>query len=257
MKKKELLIIICSVLLFILATILILFIKNKRTAISQQKRERTTSLQKEKTTQLTAFPLISLEPTSKRNTLLIKLTNNPQLWQSYTKLNYELMYNSDRGPRGLMGSLTSQSLSEELFLGSESSGHRVYDKGIDNGQLTLYLENQKGENINLGTHYFIVGGYKYTNKWVIDSFELSTKKKNRSDFVLLVLNNSQSSTAKPAKYIISVRPLKFPLTATFTLKNIININQVKLGDKEIKYQFDSLNHQLSFTIDRGGEYYLN
>ncbi len=257
MKKKGLFITLGLILLFILATVIILFIKNKKTAISQQKKEKATSFQKEKTTQLATFPVVSLEPTSKRNTLLIKLINDPQLWQNYTKLNYELMYDSDRGPRGLMGSLTPQSLSEELFLGSESSGHRVYDQGIDNGQLTLYLENQDGENINLGTHYFVVGGYKYTNKWETEAFEVSTPKKSRSNFVILVLNNSQSTTAKPAKYIISVRPLDFPLTATLTLKNITEIKQVKLGSKEVKYQFDSLNHQLKLTIDRGGEYYLN
>ncbi len=256
MKKRTLIIFITLLGLFILAAIIILVIKNKKTAISEQKKDQLPLPTKQVSLKISSFPIITISPTQKRNTLSIQLINDPHLWQNFTQLNYELMYNSSRGPRGLMGSLTKDNLTEELFLGSESSGHRVYDQGIDKGQLTIYLEDNQGNNLNLGTDDFIVGGYKYLNKWETDSFEFTTSKKSRADFIILLLNNSNSPTSQPAKYILSVRPIKLPLKGIITLKNISDIKEITLNNQRINFKLNPAKKSLTFTIDRGGEYYL-
>ncbi len=256
--KKTSLIILIIILIFAALAVTILFVKNKKAAISQNLNEKKTlSLAKKDISKINFFPVLSLSPTKKRNVLDISIDNQTGLWSKYPKVNYEFMYNSSRGPRGLMGTLTSDNLTEKLFLGSESSGHKVYDTGITNGQMTVYLEDNQGNNFNLGNHYFVVGGYKYLNKWSTDGFNFSTAKKNRQDFVILVLNNSQTSKTNQSKYIIFVQPEKLTIKGRLTLKNVrVQITSLTLTGQKINFKTDPASQTLTFNLTKGGIYYL-
>lgn len=93
-------------------------------------------------------PVAALTPTADGHTLTLLIS---KLEIEAASLDYELLYElSDGRTQGVPGSIDitgQESIERELLLGSESSGKKRYDEGVEKGTLTLRFRNDKGKLI--------------------------------------------------------------------------------------------------------------
>ena len=97
------------------------------------------------------WPVVALIPGSDGHTLTLKVMDIKV--KDAKSMDYELLYKADNGQglvtQGVPGSiqLNGQTTIErsDILLGSESSGKKRYDKGVENGTLTLRFRNGSGK----------------------------------------------------------------------------------------------------------------
>ncbi len=200
------------------------------------------------------LPILKLTYTNKRNTLLFSLKAPESLWQTYPKISYEFMYNSDKGPRGLIGDFNTTKTSDELFMGSESSGKRVYDTGITDGQITLHLETPNGEALTLGPYDVIFGGLTKTTTWQTETMSLTLNTKTSPKFILLQNPNYPNSTPPAPSIIISLYPDTTKLDAQLTLTT--NFTPTKIIHNNQTINFKTNTNSITFPITTSGHYLI-
>ena len=251
MKTK---IIIPAILIFsIFITGLILFKNHSKTA-PNSKTSKNTFVTPTPNLNFNQLPVIQLSYTNKRNTLLLTLAVPNSLWQTYPQISYEFMYNSDKGPRGLIGEFTPTKTSDELFMGSESSGKRVYDTGITDGQLTLHLETSTGEAVTIGPYDIIFGGLTKTTNWQTETmtFQLNTKTSKR--FILLHNSSYPNPTPPTPKTIISLYPDTVKITGQLTLTLNYTPTKITHNNQTLNFKIDS--NSVTFPITTPGHYLI-
>lgn len=102
------------------------------------------------------------------------------------KIEYEIVYKDEAGvTQGASGNITpSSSSSKKVLFGTESSGHRRCDKGVEGGDITLRYRNDDGKLTSKLTGQFAVieGGTKLA---LSDKFELMLSKSSKDKFVVV------------------------------------------------------------------------
>ncbi|MBI3396911.1 hypothetical protein HY045_00380 [Candidatus Woesebacteria bacterium] len=95
---------------------------------------------------LTQRPVTSLTPSGDGHWLKMKIDS---IKVKAATLDYELLYSLPDGrSQGVPGTVNlngKTSVSRDLLLGSESSGHFRYDEGVDQGALTVRFRNDSGK----------------------------------------------------------------------------------------------------------------
>lgn len=95
-------------------------------------------------------PILGLVPTSDGHYLGLKIEDIKV--KDATSMDYELFYKANNGgnitTQGTSGTIKLSgmtSFNKDLLLGSESSGKFRYDKGVENGTVTLRFRNSSGK----------------------------------------------------------------------------------------------------------------
>lgn len=100
-------------------------------------------------------PVTSLTPSSDGHWLKMKIDG---IKVKASTLDYELLYNLPDGrSQGVPGTVDlggKTSVTRDLLLGSESSGHFRYDEGVDQGTLTIRFRNDSGKLVGKLTAKF-------------------------------------------------------------------------------------------------------
>jgi len=207
---------------------------------------------------LTNPPYLVLSQTNRRNFFTLKLSASDSIWTRFDRITYEFMYNSSRGPRGVLGEFTLDKLEDEIFLGSESSGKKVYDTGITDGQITLHLESQQGQVITLGPYDYLVGGYGQQDEWASEKLTLKLDQKTNKAFILLINSGVPAETVGDDKpmMVISLTPQDIKLNGRLEITDpkLTNTKQVKYQGKAI--EFEPTANGIRFTLQGGGDYLI-
>ncbi|NOY15054.1 MAG: hypothetical protein GXP43_02445 [bacterium] len=203
---------------------------------------------------LTNLPQIKITHANKRNYLILDLKVPDTLWQTYPKITYEFMYSSDKGPRGLIGELAPDKTTDEFFLGSESSGKKVYDTGITDGQITLHLEKPSGETLTLGPYDLVIGGFVSLDSWQTETLSLTLAKKTRKPFVLLINSGVGQSISPAPKAIISLYPETIKLDGQVALT--LDFTPTKISHDNQDIDFKIKDNQVTFPVSTPGHYLI-
>lgn len=104
-----------------------------------------------------------------------------------TKIEYELIYKNAEGvTQGASGSLTPSSgtTTKQVLFGTESSGHRRCDKGVEGGDVTIRYRNDEGKLMAklVGKFAVVEGG---TALALGDKFSLELSKSSKDKFVVV------------------------------------------------------------------------
>lgn len=164
------------VIILIIAVVGGIFLAKK---INQPATDNTTEEEAVPDLPQSEWPIVYLIPSSDGHTLTLKV-NDIKVPDAKT-MDYEILYKANNGEgqitQGVPGTikLNGQTTIErsDILLGSESSGKRRYDKGVENGQLTLRFRNSSGKllgkvasdwHLQTGTANLssVDGSFKYT-----------------------------------------------------------------------------------------------
>lgn len=104
------------------------------------------------------------------------------------KIEYEIVYQDEKGvTQGASGTLTvsgKTKASKEVLFGTESSGHRKCDKGVEEGSVTLRLRNPDGKLIaKLTSQFHIQEGTK--NLTLAEDITVSLDKAAAAKFLIM------------------------------------------------------------------------
>jgi len=112
------------------------------------KNKKKTPIEEEETVAEIPFekrPFTSLTPSKDGHWLKLEID---RIRVDAASLDYELLYKLPDGrTQGVPGTIQIEGshIERDLLLGSESSGKYRYDKGVENGTLTLRFRNEKGK----------------------------------------------------------------------------------------------------------------
>ncbi|MBU1126948.1 hypothetical protein KKF11_01210 [Patescibacteria group bacterium] len=183
------------------------------------------------TTSIADSPFISLTPTSDGYWLNLEVLQI----KDADKLEYELLYETgDGATQGSIGSIDLKgktTYEKRILLGSESSGHYRYDKGVEKGEITIRLRGGMGRR-------------KYTTK-----FHLQNKDDQLSSIDKAF---SLKGIIPSTNYYITMNTIGAPKSFEGEIEAVYGVfssgsRQIKSGQLEIaKKQDQSLS---LFTLD--------
>lgn len=184
------------------------------------------------TTSLEDSPFISLTPSSDGHWLNLKVSQI----KDADKLEYELLYEAtDGATQGSIGSIDLKgktTYEKKILLGSESSGHYRYDKGVERGEITIRLRGgigrrkystefhlQKGDDeLSLIDESFtLAGGFSASNYYItMNTVGAPLSSENKIASVYGVFSPG-SSSVKTGSLKVLVEPNQS--LSLFTLNN--------------------------------------
>ncbi len=203
--------------------------------------------------QARSMPKFKLSYTNQTNTLKFELETADDFWQQFAKVTYEFMYTSTKGPRGLIGEFRPDFLIDKIFFGSESSGKRVYDTGIETGQITFHLEKDNGESISIGPFDVIFGGWLNQDTWQTDAMTLKLEKKTRAKFIVYQ-NSGDPNLSDNPKMIISFQPINLKSSASLSLSGLSNVTKIQHSHEAVAFASD--NGTVEFSLNSEGDYLI-
>ena len=127
-------------------------------------------------------PFVFMEPVNNAQTLTLSLENI----KTENDINYELLYNSDSGRRGIIGTIEPKNGSfykDDLDLGSRSKNVLKADKNVTDGYLLLKYTDADKSRLQL---YFSLFGQVKNDKLVLESgHSLKLGSTAAADFVFM------------------------------------------------------------------------
>lgn len=132
-------------------------------------------------------PFTTLTPSADGHTLTLRIQNIdvPQA----VMLDYELVYTvADGRLQGVPGSveLEGEDLERDLLLGSESSGKKRYDEGVEKGTLTLRFRNDAGKLVGkLATDFHLQNNTDALTS-IDNKFQFLLSKPSKAFFVTMM-----------------------------------------------------------------------
>lgn len=156
---------------------------NKKTIIKEDGAGKEDVLDTLKELTLSEKPYFTISPgPSCEYTLSISnIKNNP------SKIEYELVYKNEDGvTQGASGTITPNTATtgtKKILFGTESSGHRKCDKGVEGGSITIRYRNDEGKLTSKLSGQFAVfeGGKELV---MSDKFSLILAVKSKEKFVI-------------------------------------------------------------------------
>lgn len=132
-------------------------------SLSKPPEEKEAEMEKEGLKELSLdqrpYATLTPGPSCEYTLALARIQTKPE------KIEYEIVYRDEKGvTQGASGTLKvtgRESISKDVLFGTESSGHRKCDKGVEEGSITLRYRNGEGKLIaKLETDFVIVEGGK-------------------------------------------------------------------------------------------------